>query len=40
MIRKTIMVQLNRGLQAKVATEFVCIASLFTSDISILKEGK
>jgi phosphotransferase system HPr (HPr) family protein len=40
MIRKTIMIQLNRGLQAKVATEFVRIATLFTSDISILKEGK
>jgi phosphotransferase system HPr (HPr) family protein len=40
MIRKKLIIQLNRGLQAKVATEFVRIASLFTSEISILKEGK
>jgi phosphotransferase system HPr (HPr) family protein len=40
MERKKIMVLLNKGLQAKVATEFVKISSLFTSDINILKDGK
>jgi catabolite repression HPr-like protein len=40
MIRKKVVVQHNRGLQAQVATEFVRIASLFTSEISILKEGR
>jgi phosphotransferase system HPr (HPr) family protein len=40
MVRKNILVQLNNGLQAKVATEFVRIASLFNADINILKEGR
>ncbi|WP_420489680.1 HPr family phosphocarrier protein [Neobacillus vireti] len=40
MVRKNILVQHKRGLQAQVAAEFVRTASLFTSDISILKEGK
>jgi phosphotransferase system HPr (HPr) family protein len=40
MERKKVKVLLNKGLQAKVATEFVKIASLFTSDINILKDGK
>jgi phosphotransferase system HPr (HPr) family protein len=40
MVRKRILVQLKNGLQAKVATEFVRIASLFNSDINILKEGR
>jgi phosphotransferase system HPr (HPr) family protein len=40
MKRKKIVVQLNRGLQAQIATEFVRKASSFTSDINILKDGK
>ncbi|WP_160719678.1 HPr family phosphocarrier protein [Bacillus sp. USDA818B3_A] len=40
MLRRKIVVQLNSGLQAQVATEFVRKASLYTSDINILKEGK
>jgi phosphotransferase system HPr (HPr) family protein len=40
MIRKNILVHLNGGLQAKVATEFVRRASSFTSDINIIKGGK
>jgi phosphotransferase system HPr (HPr) family protein len=37
---KKFLVQLNNGLLAKVATEFVRIASLFNADINILKEGR
>jgi catabolite repression HPr-like protein len=40
MIRKKIAIKLNSGLQAQVATEFVRKASLFSSDINILKEGR
>jgi phosphotransferase system HPr (HPr) family protein len=40
MERKKVKVLLYKGLQAKVATEFVKKASLFTCDINILKEGK
>ncbi|MFB3160075.1 HPr family phosphocarrier protein [Neobacillus sp. 179-J 1A1 HS] len=40
MVRKKIRIQLKSGLQAQVATEFVRKASLFTSDINILKEGR
>jgi phosphotransferase system HPr (HPr) family protein len=40
MNRKKIVVQLNSGLQAQFATEFVRKASSFTSDINILKEGR
>jgi phosphotransferase system HPr (HPr) family protein len=40
MNRKKIVVQLNSGLQAQLATEFVRKASSFTSDINILKEGR
>lgn len=39
MIRKKIVVQLNNGLQAQAASEFVRKASSFNSDINILKEG-
>jgi catabolite repression HPr-like protein len=40
MIRKKIVVGLNNGLQAQVASEFVRKASSFNSDINILKEGR
>jgi phosphotransferase system HPr (HPr) family protein len=40
MIRKKIVVQLNNGLQAQAASEFVRKASSFNSDINILKEGR
>ncbi|MFS0778469.1 HPr family phosphocarrier protein [Neobacillus sp. 3P2-tot-E-2] len=40
MIRKKIEVQLNNGLQAQAASEFVRKASSFNSDIHILKEGR
>jgi phosphotransferase system HPr (HPr) family protein len=40
MVRKNIVVTHNRGLQAQSATEFVRIASIFTSEISVLKEGR
>jgi phosphotransferase system HPr (HPr) family protein len=40
MLRRKIVVQFNKGLQAQVATEFVRKASLYTSDINILKDGR
>ncbi|MEW9053772.1 MAG: HPr family phosphocarrier protein, partial [Neobacillus sp.] len=40
MIRKKIVVQLNSGLQAQVATEFVRKSSLFISEVNILKDGR
>jgi len=40
MIRKQIMVHLNRGLQARNATEFVFKASSFNSDICLMKGGR
>jgi catabolite repression HPr-like protein len=40
MIWKKIVVQLNNGLQAQVASEFVRKASSFNSDINILKNGR
>jgi phosphotransferase system HPr (HPr) family protein len=40
MIRKQVVVQLNNGLQAQVASEFVRKASSFNSDINILREGR
>jgi catabolite repression HPr-like protein len=40
MIRKKIVVGLNNGLQAQVASEFVRKASSFNSDINILKDGR
>jgi catabolite repression HPr-like protein len=40
MNRKKIVVQLNNGLQAQAASEFVRKASSFNSDINILKEGR
>jgi phosphotransferase system HPr (HPr) family protein len=40
MVEEKIIVHLQRGLQAQGATEFVKIASTFTSEVNILKEGK
>jgi phosphotransferase system HPr (HPr) family protein len=40
MLRRKIVVQHKNGLQAQVATEFVRKASLYTSDIDILKDGR
>ncbi|MGI8387546.1 HPr family phosphocarrier protein [Robertmurraya sp. P23] len=40
MLRTKIVVQLNRGLRARSASEFVRIATLFTSDINIIKKGR
>lgn len=40
MIQKKIVVELNSGLQAQVATAFVKKASLFKSEINILKKGR
>lgn len=40
MIQNKIVVQLKSGLRAQLATEFVRKASLFKSDIEIIKEGR
>lgn len=40
MEREKIVVQLEGGLRARSASEFVRIANLFTSDINIIKKGR
>jgi catabolite repression HPr-like protein len=40
MVEKRIVVQLQHGLQARRATEFVQRASSFNSEINIIKNGK
>lgn len=40
MIQKTIIVQLQHGLQARIATEFVKKAASFSSEISLIKNGR
>jgi len=40
MIEKKIVVHLQSGLQARIATEFVQKASSFNSNISLTKNGK
>ncbi|MFP3125799.1 HPr family phosphocarrier protein [Ectobacillus funiculus] len=40
MVERTFIVQLQHGLQARIATQFVQKASSFNSDINLMKNGR